>query len=71
MERPSQPRETTPSWIKSSAMRLAMLMGMAKEMPWYPPDRDQMLELMPITWPFRFTSGPPELPGFTAASVWM
>jgi hypothetical protein len=25
--------------------------------------------LMPITSPFRLTSGPPELPGFMAASV--
>ena len=26
---------------------------------------------MPITSPREFSSGPPELPGFTAASVWM
>ena len=26
---------------------------------------------MPTTSPFRLNSGPPELPGFTAASVWM
>jgi hypothetical protein len=27
--------------------------------------------LMPTTWPARFRSGPPELPGLMAASVWM
>ena len=27
--------------------------------------------LMPITSPFMFTSGPPELPGLMAASVWI
>jgi hypothetical protein len=30
-----------------------------------------MAELMPITRPARSTSGPPELPGLMAASVWM
>ena len=27
--------------------------------------------LIPITSPARFSSGPPELPGLMAASVWM
>jgi hypothetical protein len=26
---------------------------------------------MPITWPSRSSSGPPELPGLTAASIWI
>ena len=26
---------------------------------------------MPITWPFESMSGPPELPGLIAASVWI
>jgi hypothetical protein len=26
---------------------------------------------MPITWPGALSSGPPELPGFSAASLWM
>src|SRR5436190_1626987 len=30
-----------------------------------------MAVFMPMTWPREFSSGPPELPGFTAASVWM
>src|ERR1035437_1095430 len=28
-------------------------------------------DTMPITWPSRLTSGPPELPGLTAASTWI
>ena len=27
--------------------------------------------LIPITWPWRFTSAPPEFPGLIAQSVWM
>ena len=27
--------------------------------------------LMPTTWPARFTSGPPLLPGLIEASVWI
>ena len=34
------------------------------------PLRAAML-LTPMTWPAMFTSGPPELPGLIAASVWM
>ena len=33
--------------------------------------RLKICELTPITSPLRLNSGPPELPGFTAASVWM
>src|SRR5713101_3807935 len=49
-------------------MCLAMLIGMAKQMPcagWI------TAVLMPMTWPRLSTSGPPLLPGFRAASVWM
>ena len=44
-----------------------MLDGIAKPMP-EPPAT--IAVLMPITSPCRFTSGPPELPGLIAASVW-
>ena len=44
---------------------------MANARPWLPPLRLKICELMPITSPRRLNSGPPELPGFTAASVWM
>ena len=36
-----------------------------------PPVRLKICELMPTTSPCRLKSGPPELPGFTATSVWM
>ena len=35
------------------------------------PGACRMAVLMPITWPEALISGPPLLPGFTAASVWM
>ena len=46
-------------------------MGMASEMPMKPPLREMICELMPTTSPCMFSSGPPELPGLTATSVWM
>ncbi len=46
-------------------------MGMAKPMPTEPPDREKIAVLIPTTAPRLFTSGPPEFPGFTEASVWM
>jgi hypothetical protein len=33
----------------------------------WPPTR----VLMPMTWPWRFVSGPPELPGLIGTSVWI
>ncbi len=36
-----------------------------------PPERVKICELMPTTSPSRFSSGPPELPGLIATSVWM
>ena len=41
---------------------------MAKQMPWA---GAMMAVFTPITLPRRSTSGPPELPGLSAASVWM
>ncbi len=40
-------------------------------MPMKPPERLRICELMPTTSPRMLISGPPELPGFTATSVWM
>ena len=40
-------------------------------MPAKLPVREKICELMPTTSPRMLSSGPPELPGFTAASVWM
>ena len=49
-------------------MRLAMLIGIAKQIPW----ADWMMAvLMPITRPRLSSSGPPLLPGLSAASVWI
>ena len=45
-----------------------MLIGTAKPMVFA---RGLIAVLMPITSPARFRSGPPELPGLIAASVWM
>ena len=49
-------------------MRLAMLIGIAKQIPcaeW------MIAVLMPITRPRLSSSGPPLLPGLSAASVWI
>ena len=47
---------------------LAMSIGMAKPMP---DESVATAVLMPTTAPAASTSGPPELPGLIAASVWM
>ena len=46
----------------------AMSIGMAKPMPLLP---DAIAVLMPMTLPSASRSGPPELPGLIAASVWI
>ena len=57
--------------MSSSAMRFAVLTGMANPTPADAPEGDLMAELMPTSSPCEFSSGPPELPGLIAASVWM
>ena len=44
---------------------------MAKPIPENSPVADLMAEFTPITSPRRFNKGPPEFPGFIAASVWI
>ena len=44
---------------------------MAKAMPTLPPDGEKIAVLTPMTSPLRLKVGPPELPRFTAASIWM
>ena len=51
--------------------RMARSMGMAKPSPMEPPLLEKIEALTPITWPSALASGPPELPGLMAASVWI
>ncbi|MNV94700.1 hypothetical protein D3C71_1895180 [compost metagenome] len=69
--RPSQPRITWPWAMIASITSWASLVGMAKPMPWEPPEREKIAVLMPIRLPWASISAPPELPGLIAASVWM
>ena len=61
----------------SSTMRLAVSIGMAKPRPIEPACEPAavpivaMAEFTPITAPVPSSSGPPELPGLMAASVWI
>ena len=50
-------------------MLRARLIGIAKPSPAPGPERTRVL--MPITSPSALSSGPPELPGLIAASVWI
>ena len=40
-------------------------------MPTEPPDGEKIAVLTPTTSPSRLKVGPPELPLFTGASIWM
>ena len=53
--------------IKSLAIFLALLIGIAKPNPAPGPERTRVL--IPITSPKEFNNGPPEFPGLIAASV--
>ena len=70
----SAPRRCAGSGRRSP---LTCSIGIAKPTPMLPawsspvmPPVVAMAELTPTTWPSRLTSGPPELPGLIAASVW-
>ncbi len=65
---PINPRRTRPCLINSLSTNCAVLLATAKQMPCAPM---MTAVLMPITSPREDTSGPPELPGFKAASVWI
>ena len=68
---PSTGRRTCPYCTRSLMTALAALMGMAKPMPALCPTELRIRVLMPMTSPWEFNSGPPELPGLMGASVWM
>ena len=61
-------RRTRPWRTSSPSTKLAVLAATAKQMPCAP-----MITavLMPTTSPREDTNGPPELPGLSAASVWI
>ena len=71
MVTPILPRTTCPVLMSCSSTLRATSIGMANDTPMKPPVRLKICELMPITSPAMLNSGPPELPGFTATSVWM
>src|SRR6266699_2480589 len=57
-----------PSLMSHAATSSAVLLAIAKQIPC----AGKMTAVFtPMTSPCEFTSGPPELPGFSAASVWM
>jgi hypothetical protein len=59
--------------LSADSALLAVSIGTAKPIPTLPlpPPPVSIWELMPITRPAASSSGPPELPGLIAASVWM
>ena len=65
---PRYARRTRPSRIRIPATSFAVVAGIAKQMPWA---IGMIAVLMPITFACVSTSGPPEFPGLSAASVWM
>jgi hypothetical protein len=48
-----------------------MSTGIANPMPAFDPEGEMMAVLTPTTLPLESSSGPPEFPGLTAASVWI
>ena len=62
---------TRPARISSGTTRLTTSTGIAKPMPALAPEGETMAVLTPISRPAESSSGPPELPGLIAASVWM
>ena len=68
---PNQKRPTDSPLSTSAKAWLTRLMGMAKPMPWAPICGRNVATLMPMRSPRKLMSGPPELPGLMAASVWI
>src|SRR2546426_913228 len=64
--RPRKPRRTLPSFRSCSTTHFTVSIAVAKQMPCAP---GMIAVLTPITSPCESTSGPPELPGLSAASV--
>ena len=71
IDTPSHPRVTLPVARSWPRIGFARSTGIANPMPWKPPELLRIAELMPTASPRVLMSGPPELPGLMAASVWM
>src|ERR671921_625119 len=56
--------------MSCSTTPLTVSIGTAKPTPSNPPDSEAIWAFTPMTVPRESSSGPPELPGFIAASVW-
>jgi len=69
MVTPRKPRCTRPLSISSLTIGWAVSIEIARPMPSAFPRMTAVV--IPTTSPLRSTSGPPELPGLMAASVWM
>ena len=57
--------------ISCGTTRFTISIGIANPMPAFDPDGEMIAVLTPTTRPLESSRGPPELPGLTAASVWM
>ena len=73
---PSIPRYARSTWPADSSCGITVLAvstGTAKPIPTLPPVPLPVAiwELIPTTRPRASSSGPPELPGLSAASVWI
>ena len=67
-----RPRVTRPFSLSCATVFIARSIGIANDNAHVAAGAARRCsELMPTTSPFRLNSGPPELPGLTAASVWM
>ena len=68
---PIQPRVTVPLSLSWATTVFTVSAGIAKAMPTEPPEGEKIAVLTPITAPSTSKVGPPELPRFTGASIWM
>ena len=57
--------------MRTGTICFAMLIGIAKPMPVFEPERVIIWASIPMTRPCLSSNGPPELPGFIGASVCM
>ena len=68
---PIQPRLTMPLSLSWATTDFTVSEGMSKAIPTEPPEGEKIAVLTPMTLPSMSNVGPPELPLFTGASIWM